>query len=463
MRKIIFSIVIFLIIVLVLGPFTAGILIQKKYRDLISFYNFQENIHINIVSYQRGWLSSDVVLTLTVNPKYLENFFQDADDSTIPYKIIIKQHIQHGPILYRHVENLPDILGLAVLQNKIIIPPEINMPDVKIQSVSFASFLGNYFNYLQISGLSFSDDADGIKNITMKFWIYPTERRFNGSVRLTQFADKQVGFINVDMSFDKFNVSAMRRLLDVYQEIIEHGEIYQGQLKQKISLLLPTIVNAGSSIHLSEFDLSMPNGKIVANGVLEWPENNFLPPSHLRDLLMSAMAQLNLKVSKNLLPDLIQLAATMPDFVRDVAKPERNLLIDARNEMEFAGQRNLLFIGYFSDRGYISKQAEDILLDAQKNLIPLNEYIQAVKNLFLDRQISLVVSYQLCWQYAQIQKPYRFLTDRVVAYQQIAAKQLREQFDRLLKKGYVNESNADYVAILKWSDGRFTSNNYDIK
>ncbi len=62
-------------------------------------------------------------------------------------------------------------------------------------------------------------------------------------------------------------------------------------------------------------------------------------------------------------------------------------------------------------------------------------------------------------QYADIQKPYQFLKDKVVVYQKIAEKQIQEQFDSLIKEKYVGESNNHYTATLKWSAGQLTSNN----
>ncbi len=474
MRKTIFSVIMLVIVALALGPFAAGVWFQKKYGEFISFYN-NKNIHFEIVSYKRHWFNSDALLRVTLNP-----------DLSFP-DITIEQHIQHGPIIYHAIRNLPNIFGLASIQNKIIFSPEVNafllltgMPDFKIESENFISFLGNYFNYLHISGLNVLDSVEevqaGIKDISTHFWIYPRQYRFSGQIEMKkisvrdqddsldipnitiqldqyqdqhdfwlgsgsmkvddilmeevgaegirvtglriegftksdddllnaereikiksiQFEDKLIGPIDIEMSLNKFDLPAVRDVFIVFRDTVQNGEIYQGQLREKVFALLPKIVTPGSSINLNSFHVEAASGKATAEGAITWPEKDFLPPSDLHDVIMSAEAKFDLNISKKLMKEVIKLASTVPDFVRDVAEPERPLLFDARNQMESAMQKNLFFIEELSSRDYISKQAEDTLVDIQRNLVPMDEYMKTVRDLFLDRQISLVVSYQLC-------------------------------------------------------------------
>ncbi|HSW68953.1 MAG TPA: DUF945 family protein [Gammaproteobacteria bacterium] len=283
------------------------------------------------------------------------------------------------------------------------------------------------------------------------------------NIKNIQFNDELFGPVDIEVNLNKFNLLAVRDVFSAYQDILENGEVYQGQLKQKMTMLLPKIVGPGTAINLDKFNVVSPDGKIIAKGTFGWAENNFISPSDLYDLVMTGQAQLNIKISKKVMKDLIQLASTIPDFVRDVAAPQKNVLMTARNELEFAMQRNEIFIDYLSSHGFISKQAEDVLGDMQKNLVSMGEYKKIVRDLFLDRQISLIVTYQLCWQYAQIEKPYQFLKNKVTYFQNIAEKQIREKFENLLKNGYVNADEKDYSAEIKWSANSFMSNGHQVK
>lgn len=451
MRKIIFSILVLMIIGLILGPFAAGLWFQKSYRELISFYNSKENMNIVLLDYQRGWFSSTVTLQIQ--------------------GVTLKQHVQHGPLFYNHSKNLP-LFGIAAVQDKINLPPEL-MPDVQIQSATVISFLGNYCHAFKITGFALSDSDQEVKvsieDIVASFSIFPSENRLNIEAEFTnsKASDEDRSLVMphviVKINLSKFNLSVINNLLIAYGDFLQSGEVYQGQLKQKFMMLLPKIVTPGSAIELAKLNIIAPRGNILAKGIFEWPEKDFLQPSDLRDLVMTGQAQIEMSVSKKVMMDLIHLSSTMPDFIRDVAEPQRNKLLAARDEMEFALQRNALFIAYLSDRGYVSKQAEDSLMEMQKNFVNLEDYTKVVKDLFLDRQLSLVVSYQLCWQYAQIIKPYQFLEGRVVEFQKIAEKQIGDIFNGFVKKGYVSEKDGDYVAIIKWSEKGFSSNNIDIK
>ncbi len=458
MRKIIFSMIVLMLIVLTLGPYVMGMWFQKSYRQFISVYNAQEKIHFTLVDYHRGWFSSDVTLNVELNPTYI---------------LTIKQHIQHGPIIYHDYS-----LGFAAIENKIIISPEItsvlvnfaDLTNIKIESKSFISLTGNYYNQLKLLGLSVSDsehkiNAD-IHSIAINFWILPGQKRFDAEAVLSHAVlQNEDGTFDFDLkvSLNKLMLPALYELVYAVEDYLHNGEIYQGQLQQKISKQLPRIIDENSVIKLDDLTITSGSGSMEVFGSAVWPNNAAASSDDLRDLLMATEAKVDLKIPEKLILNFIKIASTFPDFVQDVAQPQRKSLIDARDQMEFAEHRNEIFIDYLSYNGYISKQAEDALTDAQKNWISLSDYIKTVHDLFLDRQIPLVVSYQLCWQYALMIKPYEFLNNKVEEFQGIAEKQIKEKFKQLLDQGYVGENDGNYFANIKWSSSAFTSNGREVK
>lgn len=424
MRKIILSTAVFIIFVLIVGPFAAGFWIEKSYRDLISFYNSENIFHIKLLSYERHWFTSDMSYQISIDKKLLQKFLDPEDIKSVP-GLLVKQHVQNG-------------LGfLNTLYFSTILVQEKGEKDIEISHLNL--------NY------AIQHDKD--------FFTADTRIKMDS----IQLEDRQIGPIEMEVSIHKLNSPAIHDLLAAYHNYIQNGEVYQGQLRQRISMILPTIVSAGSSVSLDKFNFSASNEVMSMNGVFEWPEMNFIQPSDVHDLIMTGQAQLDMKVSKKLASNLIHLASTNPDFIRDVAEPQRNILIAARDQLDFAEKRNAIFIDYLSDRNYISKKAEDTLIDMQKNMVPMDEYIKTVSDLFLDRQIALVVSYQLGLQYAEIIKPYQFLENSVLEYQKIAEKQIQEIFNAYVKKGYISENHDDYSAMLKWSENAFTSNGIEVK
>jgi len=460
MRKIIVSTTLLIIIILAFGPYVMGLWFQKSYRDLISVYNAKDKLHLTLQNYHQGWFSSDATLLIELNPQNI---------------LTIKQQIQHGPLIYSDFS-----LGLAAIQNKIQITPEIaslllvagisDIKNIKIESKSKVSFTGNYFNSIKIFGLSLSDNEEkwdgNIDNIAINVWIMPGQKNFNGEIVLTHFVLKDEDSIfklNLKTSFNNLFLPAVYDVTDTIEDYLQNGEIYQGQLKQKIVKQIPKMIRAESFIKLASLDISAASGSMQANGLANWSQHDLESMDDFRDLLMVTQAKLDVRISKKMLFDMIKTASAFPDFIRDVAQPQRESLVAARDQIEFAEHRNDIFIDFLSSNGYISKQAEDTLVDSQNKMVPLAVYTKTVKDLFLERQIPLVVSYQLVWQYAQLIKPYEFLDAKIDEFQQVAEKQIQEQFKKLLDKGYISESNGEYFAAVKWSSTMFTSNGREVK
>ncbi len=363
--------------------------------------------------------------------------------------------------------------GLIQAQNFLVkdVNDTLTLADVKVQfdqSLVDAVWLGSdsidvakllweakdeedvYLTNIHTEGFSQKNDT-----------LVDADRKIN--IQELQFEDKIIGPLVAHISMNQFKFAALRDLMNAYREVMNEGEYYQGQLQQKIRLILPKLVTDDSSIQIKEFSLTAPHGNIAMHGVIKWPEDHAYTITNMRDLLTMTKVTLDIQVSKNLVTDLVQFAAALPGSIRDAASSDRLSLMDARRQMEFAQQRNFLFIQFLSEHGYISNEAEDTLLTMQKNLISADDYTKKIKELLLKKQIALIVSYQLCWQYAQVMKPYDFLEQRIEAYQKIAEKQIQGRFDNLLKRGYVKEEGENYTALLQWTAGGWTSNQIKIK
>lgn len=380
MRKIIISIAVLIIVVLIFGPLVAGFRLEKKYHDLISYYNSEDGFHLNILSYQRKWFTSDIIFTASVDKKYLDKFFENATADDFP-TLIVKQHIRH--ILDFGAWHFPEVI--IRMQGE---------PDVYIRHLTF------HYDSNQDNQFINANTVIQIHSI--------------------QLENQKLGPLDMQTHFNELNVPAIQNLITAYQDFMREGQLYQGQLRDKVSMILRKIL-ANSSIQF------------------EW------------------------KIPEKSIKDFIYFVSTQPEYIRDVAEPERNQLLDMRNQMELALHRNELFIDYLADKGYISNVTADTLIDLQKDFIPFEDYAKEVRDLFLSGKIALVVSYQLCWQYADIIRPFQFMEDRVQQYQKIAQKQIQDVFDGLVKKGYVGEKNGNYFSVINWSEKGFTSNGVVIK
>ncbi len=558
MRKIIVSIVLIVLFILVFGPLAAGFGFQASYRNLLAFYNSQKNIQVTIVNYQRGWMSSDITLSVEVDNNQLQNLLEmfniTLNNPNKHYQFLVHQHVQHGPIIYFPLENASGIFGLAAIQSKLIMQPDttsifllLGMSHATVKSAEdFVTFAGSFFNHLEISGLKLVDPVSHIQfqlnNVVSNVWIHPKQKSVNGDVKFSQFSihdsddvleidkinvqfnqylnqyglwlgthtilmpeilfqemsseslliknfnlsgqsaektgnvsgDRQldiaeisydnqtIGPIHLILSAYKLNAKAIQNLLNAYQEVMQNGEEYQGQLRKKITMFLPDIIIPGTGFKLDQFNLTAPKGQLKINADVTWPEKNFSAPDNLREIVMTADAKARLHISKELMNQVIEILSGMPTSLRQASEPDRAMLLAVRDQMMVAAKQNKQLIKMLVKNNAMTEKLGDAFLAMQKDLVSVDEYEQTIKELFLTRKISLQVSYLLNWQYSQMRNPYQFLLRKADEYQKSANEQLQNQFKELLNQGYITEEKSGYVVLIKWSDGKLTVNGQSV-
>lgn len=554
MRKVLSGIFFLVIVVIVFGPWLSGRWLQQNYNHLISFYNSDSAIQVAITQYQRGWASSQVTLVVDMqNTPELEDFLQSIGaHQPFPthYQFVVKQQIQHGPIIYQHTENLPNIVGLGAIQNTIEISPELKqlittlgIQDFSVKSENnFVSLFGNFYHHVEFLNVRGNFPNSAMKmhlgNAVINLWVQSEKRKIDGSIAFENFTladtddfltvpklnliidqhlsegglwlgksliklpeitltetggksffikgfqsrgsseeisgqlegvrtvdiDKiqlpelYAGPIHFQFSAHKLNAHAIKSIITIYQEFVQHGEVYQGQFRRKIIALVPKIVTPGSEIKIDKFDLNAPKGQLQLNAAVFWPNANFIPPENMPDLFKSANAELSVHISKPLMKDVIGYASELPGAVREMSGPDRPVLFKARDQLALAVKHNTLLIKKWVAGHQLSKTIGDELLLMQTNFLPEAQYSARVSELLHEKQITQSVANQLDLQYAQVQLPYLFLLGKVDEYQQAVKKQINTQLDDFVKQGFIKEENNKYLVLFKWSEGKLTVN-----
>jgi hypothetical protein len=115
--------------VLVFGPFITGVWFKHDYNKLIAFYNSQGSLHIELVDYQRHWMSSDAILQVEVtDPDFRQLLIAlgvNRADFPPHFTFTLNQHIQHGPVIYHHVANFSSRFALAAIHNAVQWSPDV--------------------------------------------------------------------------------------------------------------------------------------------------------------------------------------------------------------------------------------------------------------------------------------------------------------------------------------------------
>ncbi len=91
------------------GYFLCGKIIQKNYYETIAKLNAKPNMKVNLVSYERGFLSSTANVTLEIG----------TDNPADIQVVALKQVITHGPII---AANTQDGHSLKFWQRKLRLP-----------------------------------------------------------------------------------------------------------------------------------------------------------------------------------------------------------------------------------------------------------------------------------------------------------------------------------------------------
>jgi len=195
-KIIIIKIILVLIVLFLFGPLLVGVGIKRSYTNLLAFYNFQGNFHIQINSYTRGWFSSDVVLTIEAAQPLVRDLSEILGEqnslTTQPVRFIVNQHIQHGPIVFNaHVRRYFSA-ELAELSSTIYATPDtakfiqpINANDPLARTYDHVTFMGEYRTKFRSAGIQIlSGDKNQVKmnKLEGRIWVRPKQRRVKGNM-----------------------------------------------------------------------------------------------------------------------------------------------------------------------------------------------------------------------------------------------------------------------------------------
>jgi len=302
--------------------------------------------------------------------------------------------------------------------------------------------------YLKFSG--FVEEVTGMLNASRQF-----------DIAKFKINDETIGPVHLQIKANGVNSKALFNLIQAYREIMQRGELYQSQLKQKMLLMLPSLINSGTRIQLDALDIDTSAGKLQINGGLVWDMDNASVPDDVGELVTAANGQMNLHIAKKLLDKCIQLATYLPGFSQPT--PElQHIYWAARQDMYFAMQHNNYIIAVFKQNNLLSEASAIALLQLMRERVPLQDYAAELRRLLFNRTISLTTGYWLYWQYTEIERPLSLMAAVTQQNQDAIRQSLHEQLDQWIKAGYVVVDYKDYVVSIKQEQGKIKINGRDV-
>lgn len=194
-----------------LSTWVCGAYFEKRYYDYISFYNLEGNIRLDLIHYQRGWFTSNAILTVKVihpNSINLLNLL-GIKPTAIPYNYTINQHIFHGPIVYRRNQSFPFVFSFAAIDYSLNTSDEIkkifHIPSNQKNSVLYGENIIGFSGGFYMSFNSGKLDATELNperkvqfdKLSGNFWNwpYPKSPRITGEALVQNIAFENDGKI----------------------------------------------------------------------------------------------------------------------------------------------------------------------------------------------------------------------------------------------------------------------------
>jgi hypothetical protein len=308
---------------------------------------------------------------------------------------------------------------------------------VTVQSISLLENGNETFTIKNLEFENHSDIHDGILDINKEL-----------TIKQMNISDYQLGPMHFDISFNKLSTHKVEEMLEAYDLITERGELYESQLAQKMLMMLPEVLNSGTTFFLNNFDVATQDGSFYMNGRIVWKDDNGAMPENYNDMFSSADMKIDIKVTKKLTERCIDVISTLPWFNR-INQELDQLDAIANDEMVLTKKINTAGVFDLLQQKKLKDSDARYLLSLQKSNASSKDYAAAVKNLWISKSISQETSYILLYLYSQVQAPLESMKFLLQKNQHEAAKEISVQFKHWIDAGYIKEENDNYIISLK--------------
>lgn len=267
-----------------------------------------------------------------------------------------------------------------------------------------------------------------------------------------QYKDQAIGPFHLQVSAERINAEAIAKLIDTYQDIKLHGEMYGSQLRQRIFSILPSVVTQGASIQIDKLDVATANGQMQMQAKLAWPKDNFIAPDSMEDLIQTSKLQASLRISVPLTDEIIGLISKMT-YLYQLPMAERAALVDMNNAVQLGTQQNTYAIMDLTQLNQLPKEDALQLIMMVRTNISYDDYAMRLRELLFTRKINRETSYLLGWLYSDLTSKEDLLNQNLHRYEQDAEQQIHAELNQFIKLGYVTLDKNDYVLLLVRENG----------
>jgi uncharacterized protein YdgA (DUF945 family) len=498
-------------------PFGLGIWIKHSYLQLIAFENGLNQLHIELLHYHRGWLSSDVDISV-------EPVFPGLNRTAQQERVILHQHIQHGPILYQPNKSQLFTVNLAAIQNRLELANADKSMNSSLASIvesdDSLNFLGEYKTKFRLTGFKSISSKLEVGEMKGNALFWPMQKRVEGDINIANFMLNNTGFLiaanKLYLLFNQYQsadglwlgnhsltcadvtfsgasnksisllgismqgyaeevanqLNGMRQItidkiqadgLGVGPVILEvgvqglnpagfmlllnkfHDLLSQGfplaELQQQFIIFLPKIIQPGSRLKVSRLQVTTPNGSLLLQGEIEWPQQAVLP-KNIKEIMQASSAQCSLRISMPLASMLLRIGANLfsPAIIPSTMPKEATRV----------QKENALLVLLLVQQKQLSKTTATKLIALQKQGISEEKYVAAIKSMTAANEISAETEKLLSSHYVNFHNQDAIKTSTAT------------QFSQWLKAGYLIQDKNDYILSLIYDHGVLKINGHSL-
>jgi uncharacterized protein YdgA (DUF945 family) len=223
--KLIMAIVLVVVVMIGVGmiPWYDGYLVKQNYLSLLKALSVKNQTQIKVISYHRGWLTSDVKLEIE------SSFIQAMNSEDNPAgqivrsnPMIIEQHIKHGPLVFDDAENAWT-LKQANIQSRFTLPVSMKLflknktqsPDIQMNTN--LSFFGAYHSNFESAPFTIVI-IPGLMEINWQGWKGTIVTYLQNNQIKQTTGNMTIGDMSAKSSFGSYQMRAASYQYDLMRE-----------------------------------------------------------------------------------------------------------------------------------------------------------------------------------------------------------------------------------------------------
>ncbi len=157
-----------IIVIAGMSPWLSGLYFEHVYRQIISSYNRQGNVSIQLLKYERGYRSAVAEVHVKIINPMVKSWWEEVGLKNPQLDFDVVQTIKHGPVVFSDGNKDGYVVGLAAVHNDMTVSKDIQLffqlSELHVpftQNDDVVTFAGNFRKSFILPNFTWTDARDG--------------------------------------------------------------------------------------------------------------------------------------------------------------------------------------------------------------------------------------------------------------------------------------------------------------